>query len=89
MDDTKCPLCGEPMEPSTLTTTVSCHSCNKSWTPRHLAIAAGFRAQTIAEAVKPLEDMLIRVRDGVILELLNGDFYDDLCALLESKTNRP
>jgi len=65
MDDTKCPLCGEPMEPTPASIVVSCRACNKSWTPRHLAIAAGLRARLIAEAVRPWAEALRDLYDAL------------------------
>ena len=58
MRDVVCPLCLKTLPRSERTVTVSCPDCNKTWTPRQLAIGADSRARLIAEAVKPWREVV-------------------------------
>ena len=95
MDGDICPLCLKPLPPTQNSVTVSCRDCNKTWTPRQLAIGAGSRARLIAEAVKPLRDALRDIVDDAIkMTAGDGDYYyacglvyvDAASALLNSES---
>ena len=82
MDGDICPLCLKPLPPTQNSVTVSCRDCNKTWTPRQLAIGAGSRARLIAEAVKPSMDMIRRA----VADRIDDDWLKAARDLIE-KTN--